>query len=52
MVDHCLLSCSMAGMVHTAEAYATGMRDLRKRVPDASLSNGNEWTSLPLLWAR
>lgn len=44
--------CSMAGQHHTAEAYATGVRNLRERLPDMWMAKGDEWVSLPLLWAR
>lgn len=46
------LCCSMGGMVHTAEAFATGMRNLRTRVPDQWMAKGNEWVNLPTLYIR
>lgn len=42
----------MAGRLHTAEAYALGVRSLRTRVSDRWMALGSEWTSLPLLLAR
>lgn len=39
-------------MFHTAEAFATGMRDLRSRLPDTWMAGGTEWVSLPLLHIR
>lgn len=43
---------SMAGMLHTAEAYSRGIRSLRQRVADTWMSAGSEWQSLPLLLVR
>jgi hypothetical protein len=49
----CFCLCrSMAGMAHTAEAYAKGMRSLRNRMPDTWIARGSEWVSLPLLYIR
>jgi hypothetical protein len=43
---------SMGGQLHTAEAYAKGVRSLRERVGAKWISPGNDWTSLPLVLAR
>eukprot|EP00879_Flechtneria_rotunda_P024619 GHRR01026117.1.p1 GENE.GHRR01026117.1~~GHRR01026117.1.p1 ORF type:complete len:671 (+),score=198.53 GHRR01026117.1:633-2645(+) len=45
-------AASMAGMYHTAQAYATGMRTLRGRVPDNYMAKGSEWVSVPMLYIR
>jgi hypothetical protein len=42
----------MAGMLHTAESFATGMRNLRDRLPSAWMAKGNEWANLPTLYIR
>lgn len=50
-----LLRCytsSMAGMYHTAEAFATGMRSLRTRLPDTWMAKGTEYVNLPNLYIR
>ena len=43
---------SMAGMLHTAEAFARGARSLRERVSGRWIAPGREWVGLPLLLAR
>jgi hypothetical protein len=43
---------SMAGQLHTAEAFARGIRTLRERVSGKWMSPGTEYTSLPLVLAR
>lgn len=47
-----MLFCSMSGMYYTAEAYSTGMRDLRLRLPDDWMARGNEWVNLPIVYIR
>ncbi|KIZ07350.1 hypothetical protein MNEG_0599 [Monoraphidium neglectum] len=47
-----IYAASMGGQLHTAEAYAKGVRSLRERVGAKWISPGNDWTSLPLVLAR
>ncbi|KAF8055909.1 hypothetical protein HT031_006548 [Scenedesmus sp. PABB004] len=47
-----IYAASMAGMFHTAEAFARGVRTLRTRVPDTWMAAGSEWVSLPTLYIR
>jgi hypothetical protein len=42
----------MAGMLHTAESFATGMRNLHERLPSTWMAKGNEWANLPTLYIR
>ncbi|KAF6261103.1 hypothetical protein COO60DRAFT_1699955 [Scenedesmus sp. NREL 46B-D3] len=51
-VNLLVYAASMAGMLHTAESFATGMRNLRDRLPSAWMAEGNEWASLPSLLIR
>jgi hypothetical protein len=46
------MAASMAGQLHTAEAFARGMRTLRERVSDKWMAPGFEWASLPLVLSR
>ncbi|KAI8463443.1 MAG: hypothetical protein J3K34DRAFT_526977 [Monoraphidium minutum] len=51
-VNLLVYAASMAGQLHTAEAYARGVRDIRERVGDRWMASGSEWVSLPLVLAR
>ncbi|WIA40430.1 hypothetical protein OEZ86_013787 [Tetradesmus obliquus] len=51
-VNLLVYAASMAGMLHTAESFATGMRNLRERLPSTWMAQGNEWVALPALHIR